>query len=237
MEKCDNSDHTVWITSNSNGHIRSKANPIYCARPNNVNSEGGVILGKCSPIAHRNQFKRSENLLKYYMNSGFTYTCIGSSEEDPSKAFLIDCNKKDPSQIWYFNKWDPSVVVKETAVVYFYNAYKNECIHTDGSSVTMGSCDFNDDSLWEIPNSHKGYYRSKANPEKCLSVVDDKVSLTECNEDTKLYLDGNFIRSQSSKDHCIASSKSDQLEYVEGCDISNTDHIWYANIWESPETE
>jgi len=236
--KCDNSDNTVWITSNSNDDIRSKANPTYCISPNDGNSEGDVILGECSTEPDQNQFKRSENLIKYYTNASYTNTCIGSSEEDPSKTALIRCNEKDPSQIWYFNKWDPSVVIKETAMVYFYNAYKDECIHTDGSSVTMGSCDFNDDSLWEIPNSHKGYYRSKANPEKCLSVVDDKVSLTECNEDTRLYLDGNFIRSSSSKDHCIATSTSDHtLEYIEGCDISDANHLWYANIWESPETK
>ena len=235
--KCDNSDNTVWITSNSNGHFRSKANPKYCLRPNNINSEGGVILGICSPVAHQNQFNRSGNLLKHYTVTGYTHACIGSSEDDPSKAALKYCDENDPDQIWYFNKWDPSVVIKETAIVYFYNAFKNECIHTDGSSVTTGSCNFNDDSLWEIPNSHKGYYRSKANPEKCLSIVDDMVSLTECNEDTILYLDGNFIRSPSSKDYCIASSKSDNtLEYVKDCDINDTDHIWYVNIW-TPDTD
>jgi len=63
------------------------------------------------------------------------------------------------------------------------------------------------------------------------------VSLTECNEDTILYLDGNFIRSPSSKDYCIASSKSDNtLEYVKDCDINDTDHIWYVNIW-TPDTD
>jgi len=231
--KCDNSDNMVWITSNTNGHFRSKANPNYCMRPNDSNSEGTVILGKCSPIAHKNQFYREKNLLKKRYNSSYYKYCIGSSDKDPNQADIKECNEKDPDQIWYFNHWDSSVVVKDNAIVYFYNAFKNECIHTDGTLVATGSCDFsNDNTLWEIPNSHKGYYRSKANPEKCLSIVDGEVSLSECNEDNKLSLDGNFIRSLNDKDHCIASSKSGKtLEYIEGCNIEDPDHIWYVNIW------
>jgi len=233
--KCDNSDNTVWITSNTNGHFRSKANPNYCLRPNNVSTDSGVtvILGKCSPIAHNNQFYRENNLLIKRINGSYNRSCIGSSEQDPQQADLKTCDEKDPDQIWYFNHWDPSVVVKDTAIVYLYNAYKNVCIRTDGASVTTGSCDFtNDSTLWDIPNSHKGYYRSKAYPEKCLSIEDGEVALSECQEDAKLALDGNFIRALKDKDYCLASSTSGTtLEYLEGCSVENPDHLWYVNIW------
>jgi len=242
--KCDNSDNTIWITSDTNGHFRSKANPNYCIRPNNnisTDSEVTVILGKCSPIAHNNQFYREKNFMKKRFNSSYYNYCIGSLDSDPHQADLKTCDEKDPDQIWYFNHWDPSVVIKDNAIVYFYNAYKNVCMHTDtdGTTVTTGSCVFSDDSaLWEIPNSHKGNYRSKAHPEKCLSIVDGEVGLRECNEETKLTLDGNFIRSLKNKEHCIASAKSSNtLEYIEGCSVEDPDHIWYANIWTEEKEE
>jgi len=234
---CDNSDEMVWIIPSSDnrfGEYRSKANQDYCI------TYPEATLERCTsvmPASKLLNLYRSNNSIMFAGDINFN-KCLGSSTDNPNVVAVKECNNSDPDQIWYYNLWDPSVVVKETAIVYFYNAIKNECIQTNGSSVTTGSCVFNDNTLWEIPNSHKGFYRSKANPKKCLSVLDGVVSLNECNENTTLTLDGNFIRSPSSKDHCIASSKLDNtLEYIEGCKANDTNHIWYVNIWTPPETE
>ncbi|OUM64995.1 hypothetical protein PIROE2DRAFT_60296 [Piromyces sp. E2] len=229
---CDNSAETVWILPISHrGLYRSKANLDYCF--------GGECEDDEQFYFYRND---NENLIRSQATLG--KQCIGSSETDPSKVVLKDCDDTDPDQIWYFNIWDPSVVVEEppvvvappqTVTVYFYNAYRNGCMH---DNLTTGVCDFTDHSLWEIPISHEGYYRSKANPENCLSIVDGNVSLTECNEDTVLYRDGNFIKSPLSEDKCIVSARfSNNLEYIEGCDVREGDHLWYFNIWTPPEPE
>jgi len=157
-----------------------------------------------------------------------------------------ECDENDQDQIWYFNIWDDSIVFEEetpvvtapeNVYIYFYNAYKNKCITSDGSSVTVGNCFNNDDAIWEIPVSHDGYYRPKDHSDKCLTIIDGVVSLSECNENTTLYRDGNFIRSPTSADYCIASSQSDNtLEYLQGCSDWNSDHIWYFNVWTPPET-
>jgi len=223
---CDNSDNSLWIVPNSHiGNYRSKANPDYC-----LSVEDGVVsLKECN---YNVNIYRDVNFMKPLYDN----YCIGSSKNN--SATLKECDVNEPDQIWFFNKYDPSLVIEETPVVsepenvtvYFYNAFKNECIHND---LTTGSCNYSEESLWEIPISHDGYYRSKADPEKCLSIVDGVVSLSECNENTVLYRDGNFIRSPSSDDSCIASSTIDHsLKYSEGCDMSNPDQIWYFNNWD-----
>jgi len=232
---CDNSENTVWIIPAShNGNFRSKANPDYC-----LNIEDGIVsIKECneSTILYRDV-----NFIKSPLYDNY---CVGSSESNSYEIALKECDVSDPDQIWYFNLWDPSIVIEDTpalpesVIVYFYNAYKNKCIHNDGTTVVVGNCFNTENSLFEIPTSHEGLYRSKVNPEKCLSVIDGVVSLSECNENDILYRDGNFIRSPLSENYCIAASKTDNsLEYIEGCDFTDPDHIWYYNIWTPPETE
>jgi len=228
----DDPEKILWLPPDENyGVMRYGENPTCCLY------EDGITCGEsCINNSEQLRLCTSDNRIRpsegdHCKND----TCLGPSTSDPKRLTWVDCDNNDLDQIWYFNIWDPSVVVKETTTVYLYNAIKDECISTDGSSVTSGNCDFDDNTLWEVPNSHNGYYRSKAYPGKCLSVMDGVVSLNECNEDTTLYLDGNFIKSPSSKDRCIVSSKSGHtLEYIEGCDINDSYHIWYVNIWESP---
>jgi Leucine-rich repeat (LRR) protein len=233
---CDFSrDNSLWeIPTSHNGYYRSKANAEQCLSI----VDGDLLLSECN---ENTTLYRDGNFIKSPLSD--TY-CIGSSEGNTNELSIMECNGNDANQIWYFNNWDPSIVVEETPVnsqpetvtIYFYNALKNVCITSDGSSVTTGSCDFSSDySLWEIPTSHNGYYRSKANAEQCLSIVDGVVSLGECNENATLYRDGLFIRSPLSEDYCIAASQFDStLEYIEGCDMNDPDHIWYFNIY-TPE--
>jgi len=224
---CDGTDNTVWIVPNSHdGYYRSKVNPDYC-----LSIEDGIVsLKECND---NTIIYRDGNLIKASL---FDNYCIGSSENDPNEISLKQCNENELDQIWYFNNYDPSIVIENTPVdsqsenvtVYFYNAGRNVCINSDGLSVTSGSCDLNNSSLWEIPISHNGYYRSKTNPEKCLSIIDGIVSLTECSEDAKLYRDGNFIKSPLSENNCIGSDIS-----IKECDANDSDQIWYFNIFDS----
>jgi len=234
---CDNSNSTVWTVPYSSTHygiFRSKVNSDYC-----INIEEGVVsLKKCNT---NSMLKSNGNFIKSIYSDNY---CIGSSNNDPNEISLKECDAHDLDQIWYFNDWIPNPDVNEeppvvsqpeTVTVYLYNAYKNKCIH---NNATTGNCDFNDDSLWEVPVTHHGYYRSKADPEKCLSIIDGVVSLSECNENTILYRDGNFIKSPLSDDHCIISSKDDDtLKYIEGCDVNDSNDIWYINIWTPSQVE
>jgi len=234
---CDNSDNTIWIVPNSHyGNYRSKANPDYC-----INVENGkVTLEECSDstIIYRNV-----NFIKSPYSINDANYCMGSSKKNPNEISLKECDVNDPDQIWFFNFWDSSVVVEETQpdtmTIYFYNALKNECIQSDGSTVTTGNCFNNENALWEIPSSHFGYYRLKSNSEKCLGIIDGVVIVSDCtDENSILYRDGNFIKSPLSDDQCIVSSNVDNtLEYLEGCDVSDPNHIWYYNIWTPPTEE
>lgn len=187
---------------------RSKVNPDYCINLGDANEGGFVSLQKCND--EYSKFTREGNLIKS-TEVNDDNICLGSSDNSTEIA-KKKCDENDQDQIWYFNLWDSSIVFEEetpepvqpeNVTIYFYNAYKNECINSDGSSVTTGSCSLDGDSLWEIPITHDGYYRPKSNLEKCLSIVDGVVSLSECNENTTLYRDGNFIRSPLSDDSCI----------------------------------
>jgi len=229
---CDNSDNIVWnIPFTHEGYYRSKVNPNYCLSiDNNV-----VSLKECN---ENTIVSRNGNFIKSPLSENY---CVGSSEKDPKGISVKECDANDQNQIWYFNNWDPSVVmeefpeVPETVTVFFYNAFKNECLSTDGSSVVFGSCDFTkEDALWDIPTSHDGYYRSKANPEKCLSIMNGGViTLSDCNENTTLYRDGNFIKSPLSNDYCIGSSESDPKGVsLKGCNENDQDQIWYFNNWD-----
>jgi len=234
---CDNSDNTLWIISTSHkGIFRSKANPDYCL----TREDGTVLLKECQENTD-GIFYRDGNFIKLFSSDN---QCIGSSSSENANSddiTLKDCDSNDPDQIWYFNNWNPfetpvNVVPlpPETVTIYFYNALKNECIRSDGSSVLSGSCDFTDNSLWEIPITHDGNYRLKADPEKCLSIVDGVVALSDCNESTTLYREGNFIKSPLSDNSCIATSDNSTLDYFEGCDANNSNAIWYFNIWTPP---
>jgi len=237
---CDHSDNTVWkIPKSHNGNFRSQVNLDYC-----ISIEDGVLsLKECNDD---NTIYRDGNFVKSTSSDNY---CISLSEKTPNEAILKECDINNPDQIWFFNLWDSSDVVievedtpviaqPETVTIYFYNAYRNSCITSDGDAIVNGKCFNNDNALWEIPASHDGYYRSKVNPEKCLSVVDGVVTLSECNENTKLYRDGNFIRSPLSDAHCIASSVVDNsIEYVENCIENHSDYIWYFNIWTPPAIE
>jgi len=226
---CDNSDNTLWVVPNSfNGYFRSKINRNYCL---NVNSDS-VSLKECSD---NNYIYGEGNFLKSGINPKY---CIGSSKKNSKVVSLKDCDGNDPDQIWYFNLWDSNTVAKkeDTVSVYFYNVLKDQCIKSDGTSVTTGSCDLSDDgTLWDIPVSHEGQYRSKANPEQCLSIEEGVVRLSECNESTTLYRDGNLIKSPLSEEQCIKTSTTDNtLEYLEGCDDEQWDHVWFYNMWTPP---
>jgi len=222
---CDNSKNSLWIIHNSRSFIHSFNNSDYCLSME-MNS---LTLGYCTGSYY--DFYYTNNTIIYrspaWPRFTTTLSCVTMSDNDSNKADTDLCNENDPDQIWIFNEWEPSVTI------YLYNSFKNKCITSDGSSVTTGSCN-NDNALWEIPTSHNGSYRSKAYPNKCLSIIDGIVSVSECNETTKLYRDGNFIRSPLSDSRCIASSKIDQtLKYVEGCDVSEPDQLWFYNIWDS----
>jgi len=235
---CDNTDNIVWFVPYSHhGYYRSKINPDYCLSIENDTEGGKIILQNCED-SEFNSFGRYENFIKPSLPDN--NLCLGSSKGS-DKIVKKVCNEKDLDQIWYFNIWDSTFTPPaESSIVYLYNAYKNQCIRTDGTSITTGDCFSSDETLWEIPNSHEGYYRSKVYPEKCLSIVNGKVGLNECNETTTLYLDGNFIRSSSSEEYCIATSASltdNGLEYVENCDVNQYNHIWYFNIWTPPASE
>jgi len=242
---CDNSENIVWtIPTTHIGKYRSKINPDYCISMEDGNESSVISLQYCN--SENSEFGRDGNLIKASTNN----LCLGSSK-DSNEVVQKACDENDQDQIWYFNNWDSSIVFEEEpeviipgvlppvdVTIYFYNAYNNKCITTDGSTVTTGDCFNNEGALWEIPVSHDGYYRPKSNPEKCLSIVDGAVTLSECNDDTTLYRDGNFIRSPSSDDYCIASSEvDDSLKYLKGCNENNSDHIWYFNVWTAPETE
>jgi len=235
---CDNSEYTVWTIPNSHdGNFHSKINPDYCLSI----EDGTVSLKECNDNTN---LYRDVNFIKSPL---FNNYCIGSSINDPNEISLKECNVNDQDQIWFFNIYDPSAVVIEEPIVapepeyvtiYFYNAYKNKCITSDGTSAVIGNCFFNDDALWELPVTHDGYYRSKAHPEKCLTVIDGVVTVSECNENTTLYRDGNFIRTPLSDNHCIGSAHEGlTLEYKENCIENHTDYIWYFNIWTPPETQ
>jgi len=226
---CDNSNNTIWYIPNSHsGNYRSKANPDYCL----TIKDGIVSLQKC--ILNKTLY-RDVNFIKSPLSDNY---CIGSSENDPNEIALKECDVNDPDQIWFFNIWDSSVVIEETPVVsqpetvaiYIYNASKNICLNSDDSSITVGRCDFTTDaSLWEIPISHHGYYHPKANAEKCLSITDGVVSLGECNENSILYRDVNFIKSTLSDNDCISSSNEISIKE---CDANDSDQIWYFNTWD-----
>jgi len=230
---CDNSDNTLWIVPNSfNGYFRSKINRNYCL---NINSDS-VSLKECSD---NNYIYGEGNFLKSSINPNY---CVGSSKKNSREVSLKGCDINDPDQVWYFNLWDSNNVVaqkEDTVSIYFYNTLKDQCIKSDGTSVITGSCDLSDDgTLWDIPVSHEGQYRSKANPEKCLSIEEGIVSLSECNENTTLYRDGNFIKSALSEEQCIqASSTENTLDYLEGCDANDYHHVWFYNIWTPPTTD
>jgi len=232
--KCDfTNDDALWeIPASHDGLYRSKVNPEKCLSI----VDGEVVLSDCNEDT---TLYRDGNFIK---NIASNDKCISS------ESTLKECDIEDPDQIWFYNVFDPSnVPVEETPVdlppqtstVYLYNAMKNVCITTDGTSVNTGDCDFtNDNALWEVPTSHNGNYRSKAYPEKCLSVVDDKVALSECNEENTLYRDGFFIRSPSSDNYCITSYywNTVDLDYTEDCDEEDYNHIWFFNIWVAPAT-
>jgi len=239
---CDTSDNIVWIIPTTHyGNYRSKVNPDYCLSL----SDGKVSLKECS---EETMLYRDGNFIKSQLSEKY---CIGSSgkKNDPNGVSLKECDINDPDQIFYFNIWDfevneedPVITQPEGVTIYFYNALKNVCLNSNGTTVNAGDCSIfevgNDESLWIIPDNHYGYYRPKTNPEKCLSIVDGVVSLDKCSEETILYRDGNFIRSKSSDDHCVAISMFDNsLEFAENCEVTNSDHMWYFNIWTVPEVE
>jgi len=228
---CDNSESIVWdIPFTHEGYYRSKLNPDYCLSIDN----GVVSLEECS---ENTVISRDGNFIKDPLSEN---NCIGSSERGSKGVSVKECDANDQNQVWYFNNWDPSIVmevvpeVPETVIVYFYNALKNACLRSDGSSIVFGSCDFTkDDALWEIPTSHDGYYRSKANPEQCLSIAEGAVVVSECDENTTLYRDGNFIKSHLSEDYCFGSSEKDPKSVsLKECNEKDQDQIWYFNNWD-----
>ncbi|OUM62991.1 hypothetical protein PIROE2DRAFT_10567 [Piromyces sp. E2] len=231
---CDNSNNTIWIVPKSYyGNYRSKANPDYC-----LSIENGIVtLKECNDntIIYNNKSIRSPSSSNY---------CVGSSSSNSNEISLKECNNNDLDQIWYVNHWDPSfekVPTEETVTVYLYNALRNVCLNNNGNTVVPGNCEFTNksyNSLWEIPISHHGNYYSKVNPGKCLSVTGNGIFLGECNENNILYRDGNFIRSSFIKNGCITIEYNyNSLKYKYGCDVNNTDQIWYFNIWTPPATE
>jgi len=228
---CDNSINTVFeVPLSHNGYYRSKVNPDYCLSM----EDGKVSLSECN---ENTKLYRDGNFIKSPSSDAY---CIGSSGMDSDEISSKECNENDPDQIWYFNLYDPSAVIVEepepTSIVYFYNAYKNKCLTSDGVTVFIGNCFNNDDALWEIPISHKGYYRHRSHPNMCLNVIDGEVSVSECSEATELYRDGNFIRSPLSDNHCIGSLDDNSIKYLENCIENHSTYIWYFNIWTPPTT-
>jgi len=233
---CDNSENTAWIIpATHEGNYRSQVNPDYCL----TIVDGVVSLGECN---ENTTLYRDVNFIKSPLSENY---CIGSSESDPDQISVKECNVDDQDQIWYFNNYDPSAVVieeppvvqqPEDVTVYFYNALRNKCLRTDGlpgSPLTYGSCDNSENTAWIIPATHEGNYRSQVNPDYCLTIVDGVVSLGECNENTTLYRDVNFIKSPLSENYCIGSSESDPDQIsVKECNVDDQDQIWYFNNYD-----
>jgi len=222
---CDGSDNTLWLIPNSHsGFFRSKINSKYCL---SIEDEM-VSLKECN---ENTTLYRDGNFIKSISSDNY---CIGSSNSRSKEISLIECDESDPDQIWYFNIYDSSSTNFEKPVnTYFYNANKDKCIVGYMNSVALGKCGYYRTMVWEIPVSHEGYYRLRTN-KNCLSIVDGVVSLGECDENTVLYRDGNFIRSPLSDDHCIVIGANNKLEYIENCDENNPDHIWYFNTYTDP---
>jgi len=222
-----NNDDSLWeIPPSHYGYYRSKADPEKCL---SITNDGTITLSECS---ENTVFTRDGNFIKSILSNDF---CVGSSENN--SAILKECDLNANDQIWYFNNFDPSILDEpvQTVTVYFYNVFRDGCINNDGTSVTIGNCNLaNDESLWEIPTSHDGYYRSKINPEKCLNIVDGTITLSDCSGDNKLYRDGNFIKSPLSDNHCIVPSRSDvNLEYSENCNVNDIYDLWFFNLYEN----
>jgi len=226
---CDNSDNILWIIPDSHyGNYRSKANPDYCLSMN----DGMVALKPCEETT---TLYRTGNFIK----SPFSYgQCVGSLDADPTVINASECNASDPDQIWYYNLWTPTNQIEEvpedTVTLYLYNAYKNKCLHTSGTSVFTEDCDFSDASLWVVPNSHQGHYRSKAFPDSCLAIIDGKVTMAECNKDAVLFRDVNFIKSPNFINQCIGSRLDNSIAYIDECNVNDPDQIWYFNIYTPP---
>ena len=233
---CDNSESTVWIIPDTHeGYYRSKANPEYCL----TIVDGVVALRECTDDS---VLYRDVNFIKSPLSENY---CISSSESNPDEVSVKECDAADQDQIWFYNPWDPSAVVveeppvvqqPEDVTVYFYNALRNKCLRTDGlpgSPLTYGSCDNSENTAWIIPATHEGNYRSQVNPDYCLTIVDGVVSLGECNENTTLYRDVNFIKSPLSENYCIGSSESDPDQIsVKECNVDDQDQIWYFNNYD-----
>jgi len=195
-------------------------------------NEGMVSLKPCEETT---TLYRSGNFIK----SPFSYgQCVGSLDIDPNIINASECNASDPDQIWYYNLWTPSNQIEEipedTVTIYLYSANKNKCLYTSGTSVFTEDCDFSDASLWIIPNSHQGYYRSKAFPDSCLGIVDVRVTMTECNKNSVLFRDVNFIKSPNLVNQCIGSRLDNSIAYIDECDLNDQDQIWYYNIYTPP---
>jgi len=233
---CDNSENTVWyIPFTHEGYYSPKIDPSYCLSIEN----GKISLKECSD---KTILYRDGNFIKSPSSDNY---CIGSSEKNPKEIAINECDIDDQDQIWYFNNYDPVLVVQEfpeqpeTVTVYFYNAISDTCIRVYKDSIINYVCDLtSDDSLWEIPVSHHGYYRSKSNPEKCLGIVNGVVALSECNENSILYRDGNLIKSTLPGDYCIVPSRTSYtLEYAKSCDENDYLNLWYFNFITDPTEE
>jgi len=231
--RCDfSNEDSLWeIPVSHSGYYHPKANPEKCLSI----IDDVVSLSECNEAT---VLYRDVNFMKSPSSDN---QCIGTSENGSNEMSLKECDINDPSQIWYYNVYDPSLVVEETPEVpppetfvsiYFYSAYYNKCITSDGNTVTTGNCFSNDNAIWEVPDSHSGYYHPKANPEKCLSIVDGVVSISDCNETTVLYREGNFIKSPSYDNQCIGSFENGSNEVTfKQCDTTVPNQIWYFNIW------
>jgi len=128
-----------------------------------------------------------------------------------------------------------------TETYYLYNAYMNQCIHSDGilgSPITLDNCDYTTYSLWDIPYTHNGNFHLKFNEKHCLMVIDDiSLVLGECGKDgTTFYREGNYIMSPLYKNKCIGLDTGSTL-VMSDCNEFDKTQIFFFNLWTEPPLE
>jgi len=233
IKDCKNNNRFKWYLSK--GYFLSYANTDRCLSiSDDVNNT--LKVGTCSSNA--NTF--------VYTDEGSIFTsnnedkCLSTNEDDENddKIYLNTCYDFD-NQIW--SLWDTNpydIINAETQTVWIYNKKLKKCLYSNyNGKLIISDCDDSKNSLWQIPISGDGFYKSLLS-NLCLQSNDinkGSIFMDDCNHKSVIYDINDTYNSESiisylDEDKCLGLFQSNRANEnrvnLNICDDSMDDQHW-----------
>lgn len=240
INNCTTANNYKWyFDPYPNGYIRSALNKNKCLYLEDVKN-GKIKVDTCDINKNVDFEYTNDGLIKSPLSPN---ECLGKGDRnnDPTNAtggYLKPCKRTD-DQIWTVWDRNPATLFEvETQNVWIYNPSLKQCLISGtslGNRPKIGKCVDSQESMWEIPKSQDGFFKSLKsdwylNVSK-ISVGTIIMSDTVSPSSIIKYIDTNkSIVSSLNQKKCLgkmsSNNKDDARLTLNDCDNTKPDQKW-----------